>query len=162
MDCCSQYRFTACRSCCFQAYNGRFHLLSATCQAIHYLHAFYFFQRHEHLSCIEKFTPTHSITQISITSLLPFNEFIIGQNDITDKFFALLSSGLYSEHLYYSIEQTIQNFNNIKYFEDYTQEELNFFLSSAVTQDQAQFRIDIRFSDGTVLSETTPIIHIIH
>lgn len=124
--------------------------------------AFSFFPEARALSCIEKFTPTHSITQISITSLLPFNEFITGQSDVTENFYALPSAGIYSEHLYYTIEQTIQNFNNIKYFEDFTQEELNFFLSSSVTQDQAQFRIDIRFSDGTLLSETTPIIHIIH
>jgi hypothetical protein len=123
---------------------------------------FLFFPEAQALSCTEKFTPTHSITEITITSLLPFNELISGQTDVTDKFYALLSSGLYSEHLYYSIEQTIQNFNNIKYFEDYTQEELNFFLSSTIIQDQAQFQINIRFSDGTLLSETTPIIHIIH
>jgi hypothetical protein len=114
------------------------------------------------LSCIEKFKPTHSITQISITTLLPLNDAITGQSDVTGKFYALSTGSLYSEHLYYTIEQTIVNFNNIKYFDDFAHEELNFFLETTVQHHQAQFRIDIRFSDGTILSETTPIIQIIH
>ncbi len=111
--------------------------------------------------CPQWFLPLNRMVAINITTLLPITENLHSHTDVTELFYALSGASSHSEHLYYTIDQTLENHQTRKYFE-HQQEEVNFFLSIPVQMNKAQFKIDILMSDQTVLSTQTPLIHIIN
>lgn len=112
------------------------------------------------MSCIMKFVPRHSIESVQIISLFPLTEDLPAGSDITNLFFALHSGAMYGEHLYLTLDQTLNAINQTPFLADWPQEKISFFLAAEAQHPVVQLEIRFTFSDHTSLSSITPPIHV--
>ncbi len=107
------------------------------------------------LSCNDLFfVPNQKVKGIMIETLYDISPLLPAGTDVSDNFYA-------RDFLYYSLDELISKLSQIEvYFSP--ESVFSVFLKEKVENSMARFRIEIEFTDGRSMTDTTAIIHIIN
>ncbi|HAH56508.1 MAG: DUF5034 domain-containing protein [Lentimicrobium sp.] len=112
--------------------------------------------------CSQPLIANHYLTAIQITTLYDVNDDIHAGDDVTDFFVGQLRSNTSPvSGVYVWLDAIIAQTENKIYY-DSGVEAFGIYLKPEVEMPIAQFEITLTFSDGSILSDTTSLIHIIN
>lgn len=110
--------------------------------------------------CSVPLKPNHYVSDIRIKTLYDINASNKAQSDVTSLFYVPDPESSMPNIVYTEISNQLNGLDSKVYFDDPT-EEFQLYLKTAVENDSASFEVSIILSNGTILTDTTNIIHII-
>jgi len=107
------------------------------------------------LSCDNFFyVPNQKVKSIMIETLYDISPLLPAGTDVSDNFYA-------RDFLYYSLGDLIGKLSQIETYY-FPESVISVFLKEKVENSLARFKIEIEFTDGRLMTDTTAIIHIIN